>query len=374
MSAGNSEFALVGGGVVGLSIAIGLLKSGHQVVVLNGDDRDLRASQGNFGLVWLQDKGPDFAPYAKWTRQAVEAWPDFSQFITGLSGTELAFDQSGGFEFFTDAKAMQEYASRLERQQEFLGNRFSFEMVSGDDLRREHCDIGQGVVGAAYCPLDGHVNPLKLVSALRASVLALGGRIIPDAFVTDIEHSRDGSFELSLRQGGHFLADRIVLSAGLGSNPLARKLGFATQVWPQRGELLITEKLADTLPFLSSTIRQVDEGGIQIGGTAADVGPDDSETLDVMTKLARHAVSVFPKLTDIRVVRAWGALRVMSPDAYPVYQKSDAYPGASLVTCHSGITLASLHGTVLADWLVGNSEAPDLEAFDENRFSISEAA
>ncbi|MDN5787781.1 FAD-binding oxidoreductase, partial [Pseudorhodobacter sp.] len=139
-------------------------------------------------------------------------------------------------------------------------------------------------------------------------------------------------------------------------------------------ELLITEKLADRLPFLSSTIRQVDEGGVQIGGTKAEAGPDDRETLGVMARLARHAVTVFPALADVRVVRAWGALRVMSPDGYPVYARSSQYPGAYLVTCHSGVTLAPLHATALAEWIEGTSTAPNLEAFDENRFALFNAA
>jgi glycine/D-amino acid oxidase-like deaminating enzyme len=93
-----------------------------------------------------------------------------------------------------------------------------------------------------------------------------------------------------------------------------------------------------------------------------------------MSKLAQHAVTVFPALADVRVVRAWGALRVMSPDGYPVYSKSAAHPGAFLVTCHSGVTLAPLHASILADWILNTSPTPDLEAFDECRFALSHAA
>ena len=93
-----------------------------------------------------------------------------------------------------------------------------------------------------------------------------------------------------------------------------------------------------------------------------------------MAGLARHAVTVFPALADVRVVRAWGALRVMTPDGYPVYARSPEHPGACLVTCHSGVTLAPLHASILADWIDDTANAPDLEAFDENRFALSDAA
>lgn len=369
----TSEIAIIGGGVVGLATALGLLQAGRDVTVIDGSDGDFRASQGNFGLVWLQGKGADFAPYAEWTRNAVAAWPHFAEYLSELTGIQVALAQPGGFEFFTDPNELADFSAALERQQLHLGNRISHEIISGDDLRRLHPEIGPDVVGASFCPLDGHVNPLRLLSALRQAVVKSGGRLLTDAKVTDITAAGSG-FELSLRTGARVGAGRIVLCAGLGSAALAKKLGFRTSIRPQRGELLITEKLADRLPFLSSTIRQVDEGGVQIGGTKADAGFDDSETLYLMAGLARHAVRVFPALADVRVIRSWGALRVMSPDGYPVYAQSPQHPDAYLVTCHSGVTLAPLHASVLADWIDAPSNTPDLEVFNEDRFALSDAA
>ncbi len=367
----DPEITIVGGGVVGLSVALGLLLAGRRVHVLDGADSDARASQGNFGLVWGQGKGWDFAPYARWTSDALAAWPDFARTLADLSGLDVALDQSGGFEFFTDPAEMEEFAAMLAQQQGHLGNRFSHEILSGDDLRAQIPGIGPKVVGASFSRLDGHVNPLRFLRALRRAVMAAGGRVEMSAPVAPIT---GGGFDVMMLSGQKLRSQKVILCAGLGSAPLATGLGFATQIRPQRGELLITEKLRDRLPFLSSTIRQVDEGGVQIGGTKADAGMDDSETLDVMSGLARHAVTVFPALSDVRVIRAWGALRVMSPDGYPVYARSAQYPGACLVTCHSGVTLAPLHASVLAEWIGETSAAPDLEAFDEDRFTISDAA
>lgn len=372
--ANHSEITIVGGGVVGLSVALGLLQAGRRVCVLDGADSDARASQGNFGLVWGQGKGWDFAPYAKWTGEALAAWPEFAAKLADLSGIDVALDQSGGFEFFTDADELTEFAAMLAQQQAHVGNRFSHEVLTADDLRRQIDGIGGDVVGATFSQFDGHVNPLRFLRALRLSVQAMGGTVKTNAHVAEITPVMGGGFDLTLANGDTFGADKVVLCAGLGAMTLAGNLGFQTKIRPQRAELLITEKLGDELPFISSTIRQVDEGGVQIGGTKADVGMDDSETLDVMAGLACHAVQVFPALADVRVIRAWGALRVMSPDGYPVYAQSPEHPGAYLITCHSGVTLASLHATSLADWIENTSTAPDLEAFDEHRFTLSNAA
>ncbi len=368
------EITIIGGGLVGLSVALGLLLAGQRVRVLDGADGDARASQGNFGLIWGQGKGWDFAPYANWTMDALAAWPAFAQQLQELSGIDVALDQSGGYEFFTDPSEFDAFEAELAQQATHLGQRARYEMLNGDDLRSQMPGIGPDVVGASFSPCDGHVNPLRFLRALRCSVQAMGGRVTMGATVAAIRPQPGGGFALALADGDVVNTEQVVLCAGLGSASLAGDLGFITQVKPQLGELLITEKLGDRLPFLSSTIRQVDEGGVQIGGTKADAGLDDRESLRVMSKLAQHAVTVFPALADVRVVRAWGALRVMSPDGYPVYAKSTAHPGAFLVTCHSGVTLAPLHASVLAGWILNTSPTPDPEAFDECRFALSHAA
>ena len=68
--------AIIGGGIVGLCVALGLAARGHEVLVLDGRDGDMRASQGNFGLVWLQGKGAGYAPLSLihiWLRVMIPA-------------------------------------------------------------------------------------------------------------------------------------------------------------------------------------------------------------------------------------------------------------------------------------------------------------
>ncbi len=227
-----SKITIIGGGVVGLSVALGLLQAGRMVTVLDGTDNDLRASQGNFGLIWLQGKGAEFAPYAKWTREAVSAWSGFAEKIEDLSGENLALEQYGGFEFFTDEKEFSDFTASLKRQKTHLGGRIVHEYISGDDLRRTYPGIGGGVVGATYCKLDGHVNPLRLLKALRSAVVRLGGQIVTDAKVHTISPATGGGFDLLLQKGDKLGAEKIILCAGLGNAQLSSQLGFVTQVRP----------------------------------------------------------------------------------------------------------------------------------------------
>jgi glycine/D-amino acid oxidase-like deaminating enzyme len=67
-------------------------------------------------------------------------------------------------------------------------------------------------------------------------------------------------------------------------------------------------------------------------------------------------------------VRAWGALRVMSPDGFPIYQQSERCPGAFVVSCHSGVTLAARHASAIAPWVLGGPAPDDIAAFEGRRF------
>jgi glycine/D-amino acid oxidase-like deaminating enzyme len=178
------------------------------------------------------------------------------------------------------------------------------------------------------------------------------------------------SFRLTCADGTVVEAGKVVLAAGLGAATLGPQLGFKAQVRPQRGQVLITEKLPKLMNRPSAIIRQVDEGGVQIGDSNEEVGFDDSTSLQVTARIAARAARVYPALSKAKLVRSWGALRVMSPDGLPVYQQSPTMPGAYLVTCHSGITLAAAHALYLPEWLDGADDAPDLSAFSEERFDV----
>ena len=68
----------------------------------------------------------------------------------------------------------------------------------------------------------------------------------------------------------------------------------------------------------------------------------------------------------IRIIRSWSALRIITPDAAPVYE--EVAPGAFLVTCHSGVSLAAIHAFETAGWIVDGTIPAAMEAFSLKRF------
>lgn len=363
----QADYAIIGGGVVGLSVAWGLLRRGRRVIVIDGEDGSFRASRGNFGLIWVQGKGIRQPAYARWTMVSAAAWREFAAEL-GEGEHDLSLSQEGGYDYHLTEAGLEARARDYAALSEALGGDYPFEVLGHNALKREEPGVGPKVAGAILHHQDGHVNPLRLLRALAAQVRHLGGQVITGETVLDVVQ-RDG-FRLTCASGRMVEAGRVVLCAGLGAAALGPKLGFAAQVRPQRGQVLITEKLAPMMRRPSGTIRQVDEGGVQIGASNEEVGFDDGVTLPTAAALAAEAVAIFPALAKVQMVRSWGALRIMSPDGLPIYQQSKTMPGASLVTCHSGITLAANHALVIPEWLENPGAFPELEVFSEDRFAI----
>jgi len=140
---------------------------------------------------------------------------------------------------------------------------------------------------------------------------------------------------------------------------------------PQRGQIIVTEKVAPFLDYPVVTIRQTDEGSVMIGDSVEEAGWDTTVGAGVVSAEAERAVRMFPHLARLNVVRTWAALRVMTPDGFPIYEQSGSSPGAFVATCHSGVTLAAVHALVVAPAIArGELPAEQYGAFSPRRFDV----
>jgi len=371
----ETDYAVIGGGLVGMAVAWGLARRGQEVTVFDEGDRAFRASRGNFGLIWVQGKGAAMLDYSRWTRLSARLWPDFAAELAEATDVGLELQQRGGMQLFLSETEAEEAVDKLTRLRDALGGDYPFDYLGPNAAKAMIPEIGPEVVGALHSPMDGHVNPLYLLRALHAAFARAGGKLVNGAPVERIEPQPDG-WRID-RADRSWRVQRVVLCAGLGNARLAPMVGLAAPVVPNRGQVLITEKLRPFLPLPVVNVRQVGEGAVQIGDSHEDVDMNDGTRGEVVARIARRAVRQFPILERVRLVRSWGALRVMSPDGHPVYDRATR---AAVVNCHSGVTLAAAHAKVLAGWLAGDNsaEAPGdvpgyMEVFSAARFRVPAA-
>lgn len=373
----TAEVLVIGGGMVGAAVGLGLVRKGAKVLIVDEDDNALRTARGNFGLVWTQTKGLGLQRYQEWTRESAALYSDFAGLLTEETSLSLGHQQLGGLTICTTEEEISQSETLIEQMKAQAGNLpYEAEMIDRQSIQSLIPGIrfGDSVQAAAYSKHDGHVNPLKLLRAMLKSYQLHGGKYQINSKVTDIKPTSAGNYEIQVADKTTIHAEKVVIACGHGIPALAEKCGMKCPTRPQRGQVLVTERLDQILPLPMGSIRQTDEGSILLGVSHEEVGFNDKNSADVAGNIAARAIRILPDLEKVNIVRAWGALRIMPPDGCPIYDESEKYPGVFMVTNHSGVTLAAVHSMRLPEWILDRRMAIGFEEFSSLRFEKTDYA
>lgn len=367
---GPTDIAVIGGGLVGASLALGFVRAGATVTLVDAGEDRFHASAGNFGLVWVQGKGATCPAYADLSLRSANIWRSFAEGLEDGESTDapLGYRKCGGVKIALGQAELQDMATALDRMHNqsgpagndtFLLDRFA--------LRDRIPAVGPEAAGGTFCPHDGHADPLATLRALHRALRRAGVRILRGRALRIMAQDGTEGFTIET-DAGPVSCGRVVLAAGLGNPALCAPLRLRAHLRPQRGQIVVTERTARFLDPVCHSVRQTDDGTVMLGDSKEEVGFDTSTTSDVTKAILGRAVRCFPHLSKVRLTRSWGALRVMSPDGLPIYQTSDRHPGASLVTCHSGVTLAAAHTGEVASAILDDRLNEAYPEFSPTRF------
>lgn len=364
----TAETVIIGGGVVGSAIAYGLARRGVKPMVLDEGDIAIRSSRVNFGLVWLLGKGDGMPEYGFWTRRSADLWPAFAASLKEETGVDTHYAKSGGLNYCLSEAEFESRSETIRRMREQgTGDPYEARMIDRAELMQlmPRAKLGHEVLGASYGPHDGHCSPLNLLHALHAGLQKHGAAYRANSPALEVKPLASG-FEIRTPHSV-ITTPRVVLAAGHGSMKLEPALGFDVEIIAERGQILVTERVASMGILPANGVRQTADGTVLIGTTNEAVGYDVSTTPKAGAAMARRAIRVFPALAQARIVRAWAGLRTLTRDECPVYEESERYPGAFIATCHSGVTLAAVHANDLADAIYKGKLGPGIEPFHGRR-------
>ena len=368
------DSVVIGGGLVGAAVAWGLTRAGERVAVLDEGDMAIRASRANFALVWVQSKGLGMPEYAAWTVASSKAWPGFAAELKSETGLDVSLQQPGGFQLCLSEAEMEHRRRILHR----LHNQaptaaYTVDMMDRAEIQKYLPDIGPDVVGGSYCAHDGHVNSLRLFRALHTALSRNGTTYLPNHPVESIVRA-GGQFEVR-SPGASVVGGKVILAAGNANQSLGAMVGLNVPMRPERGQIIVTERVRPFLRHPVVTVRQTDEGTVMIGDSKEEGIDPAGMTTNVNAVMASRAVRMFPILGQANIVRTWRGIRVMPADGFPIYDQSTTHPGAFVVTCHSGVTLAAAHAMRLAPMLVRwQLERDTVGAFGTGRFAGRQVA
>ena len=365
----TAETVIIGGGIVGCAAAYYLASRGIRSVVLERRGIAAEASGANAGMVGAASGVPGTT--LEHTKKGLELMAAAAREL----GRPVELVREGRLMLAcSDAEwpEVEEFAATRRREG------IEVQIVSRDDLRRLEPGLGAHVVGAAFVPGDGHVNPILLTLAYAAAARRLGAEIRQGIEVTRLEVSRDRVTAV-LTPAGPIAASRVIVAAGAWASALMAPLGIALPVRPGRGQMLVTEALppltARVLRTSTIGICQDIRGHVLIGSTVEDVGFNREVTVPTLALFARLAGELMPALTHAQVLRTWAGLRPMTPDSLAIIDSAPGVDGLFLATGHSrtGMTYAPVTGWLLAQLVTEGTTALPLAPFRLGRFVTVQA-
>ncbi|WP_258580657.1 NAD(P)/FAD-dependent oxidoreductase [Mesorhizobium sp. AR02] len=369
------DVVIIGGGIVGLCIGYGLAKSQLGVAILDGTDADFSASRGNFGMISISNKGGNNIPYFRLSLTSGKLWPLFAEEIRECSGIDPHFDARGKVYLSLGERELDEQRRHIGEFSRRAGAEYRNEILDRESVDEllGHVGLGETVSGGSFSPLDGSVDPLKFYSSLLRAYLVSGGHYLSGHIVDRV--TRDAATFSVTTSAGRFSAPKVVIAAGLGIPHLAEQVGLRVKVRPERGQIIVTERIDKVFKYpISGFLRQNVEGTVMIGSSSEYAGCDDRTTVEILKELAKGAVERLPLLRSVQINRSWAALRPRTQDGYPIYQESGEQPGAFVVSCHSGITLSALHARLLPQWIMEGARDRLLEPFGMERLRDEQPA
>jgi len=358
---------------MGSAVALGLATSGAKVLMVDKASRLHTASKANFGLVWSQSKGVDNRPYSRFSEKAVLEFKNFTQWLEEKSGIDVELRLGAGLVLCVGSReltAREESIKKLHREAEIHGEKHPSQMVDRKDVQElvGKTVLGEEVLGGSFSSIDGDVNPLLLLKAMRKAFIKAGGVFRPGCTVNSIKKFHK-YYQLAT-SSDKIEAPKIVLAAGLGNASLLTMMGKKIPLKAQKGQLLVTRRVKPFLSFPCSGLRQTGCGSLMIGYTQENTGYEVSTTASAAVQLAGRAVQIFPCLQHTKVVRSWASLRILTEDGLPIYDEVAGYPGAYVLATHSCVSLASLHKSLLPPWILGNKKPDDIRDFNLERFNV----
>jgi sarcosine oxidase subunit beta len=364
----RAEIAIVGGGVMGLSIAYQLARRGlTDVVVIERGYLAAGASGRNGGGVrqqWSTELN------VRLMRESVALCKDFAHEL----GVNVWFRQ-GGYLFL--ARTASEVA-RLEKNAELHRRLGLPTRIVDPDAARDIVPelVTDGILAASYNPLDGVVFPWPFLWGYAARAVALGARLHTHTAVEGIEPTADG-FRLATTRGA-IEARRVINAAGAWSIEIARMVGVELPTWPIRHEICSSEPLK---PFLGPLVSELGSGlyfsqsmrGEIVGGISLPGEPstfDMSSHLRFLTTYARSLVRLCPVLGDVKVLRQWAGPYDMTPDGNPLVGTPPGLDRFFLASGFSGngFMMAPIIGKLYGEWLTGGPRHDVFERYTLDRF------
>ncbi len=371
-----ADTIIIGGGVVGCAAAYYLAKAGNSnVIVLEGTKSiGHGGSSRNGGGVRQSGRDVRELPYAMYGIKNL--WPNLSEEL----GVDTEYTQKGNLRLGKTEEHLKKL-NTLASNAQSVG--LDVRMVDAKEVKEICPYLADDIIGASWCPTDGHANPLTTTLGYYKRSLEMGVKYYTDAPVKELRKIKGKVRQVVLNDGTVFEGESIILAAGYESREIARTVGVDIPMTRLIDEALVTEMQPHMFDIMLGTAggdfygHQAHHGSFVFGSDSGyevvtDMkDPSAMETNSLtLSASCRAIMSYVPALKDAKIVRSWAGWLDNAFDGVPFISRVDEAPGLILAcgfTGH-GFGTAPAVGLMLSQMVAGEEPVVDISALRYDRF------
>ena len=374
----RASVVVVGGGVIGASIAFHLAESDVRDVVLVERDElacgstckaagGVRASFSNAANIAIGLRG-------------LEVYSRFAQDY----GQEIDFSRDGYLYLLSDETNVEVFTESVALQ-----NRYGVpsRMITPSEAKQISPLIETGgLLAASWSPQDGKATPESVVQGYAAAARRHGARIVRHCAVTDIESS-GGTISAVVTEHGRIATDTVVVAAGAWSRQIGEMVGVDIPVTPVRRQIAFTEPLTEmpasspslTIDFPSNFYFHPEGKGLLLGWSDPNEKPGFNlkfELEDWLLGVGEIAGTRVPAVLGYGIQTGWAGLYEITPDRNQILDRSRDVEGLLIATGYSGhgFLMGPASGEIIRDLYHGREPGYDIGDFRLDRFTAAEIA
>ena len=368
----TAEVIIIGSGVIGNAAAYYLACKGRKVIVLEGSDNiGNGGSSRNGGGVRQSGRDPRELEMVMWGIRNL--WPHLHEELDA----DVEYVQKGNLRLGKTAAHMQ-ILQKLTDSAVKCG--LDVRMIDAQEVRRINPYLSEEVIGASWCPTDGHANPMKTTLAYYRKARTLGVRFITGEKVVRLEKIH-GKLRKVITEKNVYEAEKGLVAAGYESREIIRTVGIDVPMIKQRMQCLVTEAEPKMFEQMLGTAEadfyghQSSHGSFVFGGSSGQEGYESDKDRLIASSISvpcicRGILKYFPGLAETKIVRAWTGWIDPCVDGIPVMSNVEEAEGLYLATGFSGhgFGIAPAAGYHLSQMICEEEPVVDMRAFRYDRF------
>ncbi len=366
------DVVIVGGGIIGGSIAFDLAGRNLRVAVLDRQELMREASWAAAGMLSPAPDCPSAIPLLPLGRASLSLYPKFVGAVEDASGERTGFRTGGALEVICHGDAEREL-STLVALHHGLG--LACEPLPLDEARLMEPALGRDARAAAFLPDECSVEPRALTAAVLAAAASAGAALCPGVEATSLVLEANKCIGVKTLAGEIIHAAQVVLAAGCWSSQILEAAPYAPTL-PVRGQMAALRHSGRPIRHVLRSERgylvprgEESPQTVVVGSTIENAGFEKRVTSGGIEKILSAANELAPELAKAEIIETWCGLRPGTPDQLPILGPVEI-EGLVFATGHyrNGILLAPVTAKLIGEWIAERRKSLDWEAFSPMRF------